>query len=72
MFCFGIRASAKEVFISECGEKKMKKFKIIYLSIYGNKLNYRTKSETYEEAIGILMKKRSYKVFKILDWKEKR
>lgn len=50
----------------------MKKFKIIYLSIYGNKLNYRTKSETYEEAIGILMKKRSYKVFKILDWKEKR
>lgn len=50
----------------------MKKFKIIYLSIYGNKLNYITKSKTYEDAIGILMKKRSYKVFKILDWKEKR
>lgn len=50
----------------------MKKFKIIYLSIYGNKLNYKTKSETYEDAIDMLMKKRCYKVFKILDWKEKR
>lgn len=50
----------------------MKKFKIIYISIYGNKLNYITKSETYEEAIGMLMKRHGYKIFKILDWKEKR
>lgn len=50
----------------------MKKFKIIYISIYGNKLNYTTKSETYEEAIGMLMKMHGYKIFKILDWKEKR
>ena len=71
MFCFGITTSVKEVFISEW-EKKMKKFKIIYISLYGNKLNYRTKSETYEEAIGMLMKKHGYKVFKILGWKEKR
>ncbi len=50
----------------------MKKFKIIYLSIYGNKLNYKTKSETYEDAIGKLIKRKGFKVFKILDWKEKR
>jgi len=50
----------------------MKNFEIIYLSIYGNKLNYRTKSETYEDAIGKLIKKHGHKVFQILDWKEKR